>query len=249
MLYKILKMLLIDAFTADPMLDQQCNNHLLDLPEEILLQILGYTLSDQLLEPDILLIPDTYHGPDGEHKIRAYLAWRRGTRVTPDFHRVAVEAFNTTYMHGISTFPRSRRTTGPRLWMSYCSGLSWLYSKDDQNKIRRLRVNVDALWCEEIDWTADDLTKILAPYTGLREVDIIVTAHQGYLRNPQAQLDNIRDDIDMWRARVPYGRGKAAVKIVQLSEEDAAVRSAWLRKQPRRRPLRTLANAIRRLVR
>ncbi|KAK3633131.1 hypothetical protein LTR56_015907 [Elasticomyces elasticus] len=247
MLYKILKILLIDAFTVDPMLGAPCRNRLLDLPEEILLQILGHTLSDQLLEPDALLTPEAYRIDIGEHKIRDYLAWRRGTRVTPDFHRVATEAFNDTYMHGIITFPHQSRTAGPRSWISYCSGVSLIHPKDDYHKIRRLRVNVDALWREDINWTAKDITEILAPYSRLREVDIVVTAHQEYLRNPQAQLDCIRADIDLWRVQVPYGRGKATVKIVQLSEEDAAVRSAWL--QPRRKPLRTLAKAVRRWFR
>ncbi|KAK5698325.1 hypothetical protein LTR17_023767 [Elasticomyces elasticus] len=133
---------------------------LMDLPEELLLNILKH------VQPE----PPQPWGPTGEYysykASKAYRCFQMSTLISRKYRRVAVAVFNASYIHAVYMTYHMRRRNActvekPRL-------------QREHRQVKRLHLRVDAYDFEDASTFSLDITDYLGRFTALRELVITV---------------------------------------------------------------------------
>ncbi|KAK4888793.1 hypothetical protein LTR27_012324 [Elasticomyces elasticus] len=134
--------------------------NLLDLPDELLLQILTECIPAELKMPDELITPDC---SPGSETAAAYTSWKSSTMtVNKRLREIATDAFNTHYTHTVLIQYIGDRT-------KYDRGLA-LHHKDIRKM--HMRLFADYMFDSKVHPTVQDAVEYLDSFPRLSELHI-----------------------------------------------------------------------------
>ncbi|KAK4898382.1 hypothetical protein LTR27_003978 [Elasticomyces elasticus] len=176
--------------------------HLMDLPEELLLNILSN------VQPE----PPQPWGPTGEYYFynarKAYRCFQMSTLVNQKYRRLAVAVFDASYIHAVYMIYHMRHRNActvdkPRL-------------QKEHRQVQRLHLRVDAYDFEDASTFSLDIADYLGRYTALRELVITVETFEAQSTVAGSEA-KVREAIVDWaqgsrrRARlIVYGCGRVS---------------------------------------
>ncbi|KAK5745007.1 hypothetical protein LTR17_001758 [Elasticomyces elasticus] len=169
---------------------------LMDLPEELLLNILSN------VPPE----PPQPWGPTGEYYSynprRAYSCFQMSTLVSRKFLRLAVAVFDASYIHAVYMIYHMRyrnacTVDNPRL-------------QREHRQVQRLHLRVDAYDFEDASTFSLDITDYLGRFTVLRELVITVETFEAQPTVARSEA-KIREALVDWAQGRPRRRARLIV--------------------------------------